>query len=187
MYRASSSLDDFEDKNKVLAKKTKIVMLAKADLLAECLTQAIGARFQGEDVVSLSEPDSLLDGDLVDVALILLYRIPASTFPSVIRTIHEFHPRASIGLVVENADEVDPSIAGFVDEGLIHGVLPLNLHLDVCLTAIDLLMKGASIFRPPCSGAWRPRGIRVAVCPRSRRQGPKPWLRFRRAISAGAS
>lgn len=146
MYRTSSSLSDFEDNNKVLTKKTKIVMLARADLLAECLTQAISTRFQGHEVVSLSEADSLLDGNLDDVALIMLYRIPASTFPSIIRTIHEFHPRASIGLVVENADELDSSIAGFVDEGLIHGVLPLNLHLDVCLTAIDLLMKGGEHF-----------------------------------------
>ncbi len=29
---------------------------------------------------------------------------------------------------------------------MIHGVLPLNLHLDVCLTAIDLLMKGGEHF-----------------------------------------
>ncbi|MBP2237487.1 DNA-binding NarL/FixJ family response regulator [Sinorhizobium kostiense] len=146
MYRTGSGLSDFEDNSKVLAKKSKIVMLARADLLAECLTQAISTRFQGHEVVSLSEADSLLDGNLDDVALVMLYRIPATTFPSVIRTIHEFHPRASIGLVVENADEVDTSIAGFVDEGLIHGVLPLNLHLDVCLTAIDLLMKGGEHF-----------------------------------------
>jgi len=146
MYRTGSGLSDFEDNSKVLAKKSKIVMLARADLLAECLTQAISTRFQGHEVVSLSEADSLLDGNLDDVALVMLYRIPATTFPSVIRTIHEFHPRSSIGLVVENADEVDTSIAGFVDEGLIHGVLPLNLHLDVCLTAIDLLMKGGEHF-----------------------------------------
>ncbi|MQW88179.1 helix-turn-helix transcriptional regulator [Sinorhizobium saheli] len=146
MYRTSSSLSEFEDNNKLLPKKSKIVMLARTDLFAECLTQAISARFQDQDVISLSDADSLLDGDLVDVSLVMLYRVPAAAFPVVIRTIREFHPKAAIGLVVENADELDTSIAGFVDEGLVHGVLPLNLNLDVCLTAIDLLMKGGEHF-----------------------------------------
>ncbi len=159
MYRESSTLSNFEDNNKVLAKKSKIVMLAKADLLAECLTQSIGTRFQGHEVVSLSEADSLLDGNLVDVALVMLYRMPASTFPTIIRMIHEFHPKASIGVVVENADELDTSIGGFVDEGLIHGVLPLNLHLDVCLTAIDLLMKGGEHFPAALLRRLAPRGF----------------------------
>ncbi|THK35427.1 response regulator transcription factor [Ensifer sp. MPMI2T] len=146
MYRTSSNLSDFEDNNKVLPTKSKIVMLAKVDLFAECLMQAVGARFQGQDVVSLSDPESLLDGNLVDVTLVMLYRLPVATFPSVLRMIHEFHPKAAIGLVVEDAEALDSSIAGFVDEGLIHGVLPLNLHLDVCLTVIDLLMKGGEHF-----------------------------------------
>jgi DNA-binding NarL/FixJ family response regulator len=146
MYRTSSSLSNFEDNNKVLQKKSKILMLAKIDLFAECLTQAISARFQDQEVVSLSDADGLLDGNLVDLSLVMLYRMPAAAFPSIIRMIREFHPKAAIGLVVENADDLDSSIAGFVDEGLIHGVLPLNLHLDVCLTAIDLLMKGGEHF-----------------------------------------
>ena len=146
MYRTSSNLSDFEDNNKVLSTKSKIVMLAKVDLFAECLMQAVGARFQGQDVVSLSDPESLLDGNLVDVRLVMLYRLPVATFPSVLRMVHEVHPKAAIGLVVEDADALDSSIAGFVDEGLIHGVLPLNLHLDVCLTVIDLLMKGGEHF-----------------------------------------
>ncbi|WP_429812944.1 helix-turn-helix transcriptional regulator [Ensifer sp. B1-9] len=146
MYPGSSSVDDFEENNKALSQKKKIVMLAKIDLFAECLMQAVGSRFQGHDIVCFSDPDNLLDGSLVDVTLIMLYRMPAKSFPAILRTIHEFHPKTSIGLVVENADELDPSIAGFVEERLIHGVLPLNLNLDVCLAAIDLLMKGGEHF-----------------------------------------
>lgn len=73
-------------------------------------------------------------------------RISPKTFPAVLRTVHERHPKAATGLVVNNTDEIDPSIAGFVAEQLIHGVLPLNLRLDVCLAAIDLLMKGGEHF-----------------------------------------
>jgi DNA-binding NarL/FixJ family response regulator len=146
MYRASSGLGGFEDSKSVLPKKSKIVMLARADLFAECLTQAIGARFQDREVVRLSDADSLLDGNLVDVTLVMLYRVPTANFPSIIRMIHEFHPKSAIGLLVDNAEGLDASVSDLVEEGMIHGVLPLNLHLDVCLTAIDLLMKGGEHF-----------------------------------------
>lgn len=146
MYRASSGLGGFEDSKSVLPKKSKIVMLARTDLFAECLTQAIGARFQDREVVRLSDADSLLDGNLVDVTLVMLYRVPTANFPSIIRMIHEFHPKAAIGLLVDNAEGLDASVSHLVEEGMIHGVLPLNLHLDVCLTAIDLLMKGGEHF-----------------------------------------
>ncbi len=56
MYRASSGLGGFEDSKSVLPKKSKIVMLARTDLFAECLTQAIGARFQDREVVRLRTP-----------------------------------------------------------------------------------------------------------------------------------
>jgi DNA-binding NarL/FixJ family response regulator len=146
MDRTSSTLSNIEDGNNVLPKKSKIVMLAKTDLFAECLTQAISARFQDQDIVSLSDSDGLMDGNLIDVSLVMLYRLPVAVLPSIMRTIHEFYPKAAIGLMVQNADEFDSSIAGLVDEGLLHGVLPLNLNLDICLTAIDLMMKGGEHF-----------------------------------------
>ncbi|QFI68707.1 helix-turn-helix transcriptional regulator [Sinorhizobium alkalisoli] len=159
MYRTNSTIGNFEDNNRALPKKSKIVMLAKTDLFAECLTQAISTRFQDQDIVSLSDADGLLGGNLVDVSLVMLYRLPTAAFPSIMRTIHEFHPKAAIGLMVQNADELDSSIAGFVDEGLVHGVLPLNLNLDVCLAAIDLLMKGGEHFPAALLRRVAPRGL----------------------------
>lgn len=117
MYRASSGLGGFEDSKSVLPKKSKIVMLARTDLFAECLTQAIGARFQDREVVRLSDADSLLDGNLVDVTLVMLYRVPTANFPSIIRMIHEFHPKAAIGLLVDNAEGLDASVSHLVEEG----------------------------------------------------------------------
>ncbi|POH35377.1 MULTISPECIES: helix-turn-helix transcriptional regulator [Sinorhizobium] len=146
MERKSSTLSNAEERNKALPKKNKVVILAKADLLSECLTQAISMRFQGQDVVSLPDTEGLLTSNLIGVSLIMLYRLPAAVFPSIMRTIHELHPNAAIGLMVQNADELDSSIAELVDEGLLQGVLPLNLNLDVCLSAIDLLMKGGEHF-----------------------------------------
>ncbi|WP_331375629.1 helix-turn-helix transcriptional regulator [Sinorhizobium chiapasense] len=159
MYRTSSPLSNFADNDKVLPKKSKIVVLAKTDLFAECLTQAISARFQDRDVVSLSSAERLLDGKLINVSLIMLYGLPVAAFPSIMRMIHEFHPKAGVALMVQDADELDSSIAGFVDEGLVHGVLPLNLNLDVCLTAIDLLMKGGEHFPAALLRRLAPRAL----------------------------
>ena len=159
MYRTSSIPGNIEDGNQVVPKKSKIVMLAKTDLIAECLTQAISARFQDQDIISLSDVDGVLDGNLVDVSLVMLYRLPAAAFPSVMRTIREFHPKAAISLVVQNADELDSSIGGLVDEGLLQGVLPLNLNLDVCLSAIDLMMKGGEHFPAALLRRLAPRGL----------------------------
>ncbi|MQX08391.1 DNA-binding response regulator, partial [Sinorhizobium fredii] len=159
MYRTSSTMSNIEDCNKVLPKKSKIVMLTKTDLFAECLTQAISARFQDQDIVSLSDADGLLDHNLIDVSLVMLYSLPAAEFPSIMRTIHEFHPKAAVGVMVQNADELDSSIADLVDEGLVHGVLPLNLNLDVCLTAIDLLMKGGEHFPAALLRRLAPSGL----------------------------
>ena len=146
MDRTSSTLSNIEECNKVFPKKSKVVLLAKSDLLSECLTQAIRTRFQEQDVVSLSDTEGLLDGNLIDVSLVMVYRLPAAVFPSIIRTIHELHPNAAIGMMVQNADELGSSIAALVDEGLLQGVLLLNFNLDVCLSAIDLLMKGGEHF-----------------------------------------
>ncbi|OAP36732.1 helix-turn-helix transcriptional regulator [Sinorhizobium glycinis] len=159
MYLTNSTLTNFEENNKGFPKKSKIVMLAKTDLFAECLTQAISARFQDQEIVSLSDADGLLDGNLLDVSLVMLYRLPAAAFPSIVRAIHEFHPNAAIGLVVQHADELDSSIAGFVNEGVVHGVLPLNLNLDVCLAAIDLLMKGGEHFPAALLRRLAPSGL----------------------------
>ncbi|AUX78637.1 helix-turn-helix transcriptional regulator [Sinorhizobium fredii] len=159
MDHTSPTLNNIEDCNKVLQKKSKIVVLAKTDLFAECLTHAISARFQDQDTVSLSDSDGLLDGTLVDVSLVMLYRLPAAVLPSFMRTIHEFYPMAAIGLMVQNADELDSSIAGLVDEGLLQGVLPLTLNLDLCLTAIDLLMKGGEHFPAALLRRLAPRGL----------------------------
>ena len=158
MHRINSTLSNSEDNKKVSSKKSKIVMLAKSDLLAECLTQAISVHFQSQEVISLSDADRLLDRDLIDVSLVLLYRLPVAAFPSILRTIQELHPKAAIGLMVQHGDELDSSIAGFVNAGLIHGVLPLNLNLDVCLTAIELLMKGGEHFPAALLRRQAPRG-----------------------------
>ncbi|MDK1491747.1 response regulator transcription factor [Sinorhizobium sp. 7-81] len=159
MYRTSSTVSNFEDSNKVLPKKSKIVVLAKTDLFAECLTQAISVRFQDRDVVSLSSAERLLDGKLTNVSLIMLYSLPVAALSSIMRMVHEFHPKAAIGLMAQDADELDSSIAGFVNEGLVHGVLPLNLSLDVCLTAIDLLMKGGEHFPAALFRRLAPRAL----------------------------
>lgn len=141
-----SGMADLEDSSRTPLDKKKIILLANFDLFAECLMRAVGERFSELDVVGLAEPDNLVDGNLGDIALILFYRISSKSLAALLQTIHACHPRAAIGLVVSDSDEIDPSTARLVEARLIHGVLPLNLRLDVCLAAIELLMKGGEHF-----------------------------------------
>jgi DNA-binding NarL/FixJ family response regulator len=168
----SQAPSKFEGNNRAPS-KGKIVVLAKTDLFAECLTQAISSRFQDQDVVSLSDAEGLLDGNLIDVSVVMLYRVPTAAFPSIMRTIHESHRKAAISLMVQNADELDSSIAEFVDEGLIHGVLSLDLNLDVCLTAIELLMKGGEHFPAALLRRLAPRALAGSGLVAQKQQSPQ--------------
>lgn len=135
-----------QDSNMAIDPRKKIVVLAEIDLIAECLMQTLGKRFPEHDIVGLIDFDNLRDGKLFDVALILLYRISSGALPDILGAIRARYPKTSIGLVVNEAGELDLSIVDFVEKGVINGVLPLNLRLDVCLAAIELLIKGGEHF-----------------------------------------
>jgi DNA-binding NarL/FixJ family response regulator len=131
--------------------RTKVVLLARTDLFVECLLKALVSTFPQHDVVCLS--DLVTISNPTDVALVLLYGMPLTSYARVLRSVRRFHPKASIALVVEDADDFDPTVVGFVEQGLIQGVVPRSVHLDVCLAVIDLLIKGGEHF--PAALLWR--------------------------------
>jgi DNA-binding NarL/FixJ family response regulator len=146
MYIASTRAGDVEDSPNIIPLKDTIVVLADADLFSECLAQALGVRFAAYDIVSVAD-SKMLQGSMLDsVRLILLYHLPSDGLQETLRTIRATAPGISIGLVVETIDLMDPYVAKLVEGRNLHGVLPLNLRLDVFMAAIDLLMKGGEHF-----------------------------------------
>jgi DNA-binding NarL/FixJ family response regulator len=146
MYIASTRAGDTDENRNIIPLKDTIIVLADADLFSECLAQALGVRFANYDVVSIADPKAIQDGVLEGAKLILLYHLPTDDLQDVLRSLRATTPGTSIGLVVETIDLLDPYVTRLVEGRNIHGVLPLNLRLDVFMAAIDLLMKGGEHF-----------------------------------------
>jgi DNA-binding NarL/FixJ family response regulator len=146
MFIASTRAGDNEESRTILPLRDTIIVLADADLFSECLVQALGVRFAGYDVVSVADPKALQGGVLEGVKLVLLYHLQSDDLQDTLRALRAGTPGISIGLVVETIDLLDPYVARLVEARSIHGVLPLNLRLDVFMAAIDLLMKGGEHF-----------------------------------------
>jgi DNA-binding NarL/FixJ family response regulator len=146
MFIASARTGEIEENRSIIPLKDTIIVLADADLFSECLVQALGVRFSSYDVVSIADPKVLQGGVLEGVRLILLYHVSSDDLQDTLRSLRAGTPGISIGLVVETIDLLDPYVARLVEARSIHGVLPLNLRLDVFMAAIDLLMKGGEHF-----------------------------------------
>jgi len=146
MYIASTRAGNTDESHNIIPLKDTIVVLADADLFSECLAQALGVRFTGYDVVSIADPKALQGGILEGVRLVLLYHLPSDDLQETLKALRANSPGVSIGLVVETIDLLDPYVGKLVEGRSIHGVLPLNLRLDVFMAAIDLLMKGGEHF-----------------------------------------
>ncbi|AVA21610.1 helix-turn-helix transcriptional regulator [Rhizobium sp. LEGMi198b] len=146
MYIASVRTGDAEDNHNIINLRETIVVLADADLFSECLVQTLGTRFAAYDIISITDPKALQGKVLEGVKLILLYHLQSEEMQDTLHAIRANSPGISIGLVVETIDLHDPYVARLVEGRNIHGVLPLNLRLDVFMAAIDLLMKGGEHF-----------------------------------------
>ncbi|MEZ2128488.1 MULTISPECIES: LuxR C-terminal-related transcriptional regulator [unclassified Sinorhizobium] len=146
MFMASSRAGGAEENRNILPIKHTIILFADADLFSECLAQALAIKFPDCDVVSATDPKTLLDDSLADVGLVLFYHIAANEMQDMLQVLQVHHPDASVGLVVEAINMLDPYVARLVEGRNIDGVLPLNLRLDVFMAAIELLMKGGEHF-----------------------------------------
>jgi hypothetical protein len=168
MYIASTRAGDAEENHNIIPLKDTIIVLADADLFSECLAQAIGVRFSAYDIVSVADPKTLQGDVLEHVKLILLYHLPSDELQEILRMLRSSAPSISIGLVVETIDLLDPYVAKLVEARNLHGVLPLNLRLDVFMAAIDLLTSPRHCcggFQESLSIAPRPTTHRLRAWP----------------------
>lgn len=136
--------------------RKKIIVLASVDLFSESLIHAVQIKFNDYDIVVHDEPSSRMICEQVNVELILMYQISTDNFLDILRALRNFHPEAAIGLVVKDADEFGASIEAIVAEQLIHGILPFSLSLDVCLAAVELMIKGGEHFPSALLGRLAP-------------------------------
>ena len=146
MFMASSRAGGAEENRNILPIKHTIILFADADLFSECLAQALAIKFPDCEVVTATDVNMLHDDGLADVGLVLFYHIAANQMQDTLQSLQIHYPEASVGLVVEAINMLDPYVARLVEGRNIDGVLPLNLRLDVFMAAIELLMKGGEHF-----------------------------------------
>jgi DNA-binding NarL/FixJ family response regulator len=123
-----------------------VLVVGDTDLFSECLVEALGKKFPVHDVYSVASSKPLPENQAGDVKLVLLYRITGQPLNDMLRYVRMEHPKASIGLVVDATDMIEPFLKQLVETRYIDGVLPLNLRLDVFMAAVDLMMKGGEHF-----------------------------------------
>lgn len=138
-----------------------LLVLARTDLFSECLVETLGKKFPLCDIVSLDDSTALVEHDDSKVRLVLFYKIPATELYASVQAVRNVHPTASIGLVIDAIDMMDPTLDTLVETRTIDGVLPLNLRMDVFMAAVDLLMKGGEHF--PSALMSRLRGSKPAL------------------------
>jgi DNA-binding NarL/FixJ family response regulator len=56
------------------------------------------------------------------------------------------HPHAHLAILVDGDARISPGQMRAIDTGLVHGILPLNVNLDVLLSILRILLKGGECF-----------------------------------------
>lgn len=124
----------------------KILMIAKKDLLSECLAEVLSKKFPTYDVV-IHERDEAVTKEVEDCAtLILLYRLAVDDIRAVLQRLKIRNAVTSVGIVVESISKLECQLATLAESHEISGILPANLRLDVFVAAVDLLVKGGEHF-----------------------------------------
>lgn len=123
-----------------------ILMIAKKDLLSECLAEVLSKKFPSYDVV-IHERDEAVTKDVESCAtLVLLYRLPFEDITAVLQRLKIRNADTSVGVVVESISRLECQLATLAEAHEISGILPANLRLDVFVAAVDLLVKGGEHF-----------------------------------------
>lgn len=160
-----------------LVQLEKVVICAEGGALFQGLTRMIESHLVSSKVELF---DTLPDCDDADpqVRLVLLHDVLGDKLGDCVSSCRVAYPNAAIAMLVARSEDPHPLRNWLVDEGLIQGVLPLNLKLEVWLAAVSLLMSGGEFFpttrrsatpvpipqiRPPVEDRFADRPVRPAT------------------------
>lgn len=155
--------------------RNRIFFLASRGAVFQGLFQAVRHHFHGFEVTLVDQlPASEEPDEKVRLALLS----PSGVWNSVayVRECHRRFPAASIGLIVDDATQAAIDFEPLLDHRLVHGLLPLNLPLDVWLAVMSLLISGGQYLPFETTRRDRPATEPAALVPRKRfeRSLPEP-------------
>ena len=177
MFMTESHISDPARHMPGVVQGNSILMIARQDLLAECLAEVLSRKFPNHDIIVRATMRDVSENEENEADLILLYRLSSTDIQSVLQRLRRDDDGASIGIVVDGVGQLDAYYRNLAEARTIDGILPLNLRLDVFLAAVDLLAKGGEHF--PSALLQRLSGDTPLVKLRmkaawSKRQGPIP-------------
>lgn len=146
MFMTESHISDTARHMPGVMQENTILMIAKQDLLAECLVEVISRKFPNHNIIVRHGIQDIKDYEGVGANLILLYRLSTEDIQAVLQRLQPSRGDTSVGIVVEAVGQLDPYFRNLAEARTIDGILPLNLRLDVFLAAVDLLAKGGEHF-----------------------------------------
>lgn len=137
---------------------TKIVfVVAHAGALYQCLARTVQERLQGCEIHVTEAGAALPDFDR-DPHLFLIEAGCHKDLPGLIEGYRELASAAPVALLVDRPNDHSDACDALFAAGLIQGVLPWSLRLEVWLAAVSLLLSGGEYF----ISANRQRGATLA-------------------------
>lgn len=150
-----------------------IVMIAPRNLTTECLVEVLVKNFPDSDVLRHDDDSGLGFEDGEHSGLVLIYRPRPDRIWDMLARLREHGSGRSIGILVASIDEAEDIFQRMSDTGIVDGVVPLDLRLDVFLAAVRLLAKGGEHFPS-------------ALLQRLRRVAGEPLFDRKRSVPDGA-
>ncbi|WP_374591100.1 response regulator transcription factor [Ciceribacter sp. RN22] len=146
MLMTESALHDAARRTQRSSPPNLFVMVAKQDLLSECLAEVLSKHFPETEITVYRSAGEITRKEWETVRLLLLYDLAETDIHEIVEDACKEAPEVSIAIVLDGGNVHDEYLKHLVATGAIDGILPLSLRLDVFLAAIDLLAKGGEHF-----------------------------------------
>ncbi|WP_337184975.1 response regulator transcription factor [Shinella sp.] len=122
-----------------------IVIAAQPAFLVECLADVLRRRFHEHDVVVDDAPEMLRE-QKSRIRLVLHYHRDTAEIARRMDDAGVRSAATAVAVLVDDTGGLDPILEGMVEQQRIDGILPLDMHLDVFLAGIELMIRGGEHF-----------------------------------------
>ena len=114
--------------------------------LPECLVFALQHQFDGVDTVACPDIAAACRGLAHPAALLLADPAALDQAGQALHRFGQLHPLAGVAAMVENERDAARFYASSPFAAALHGILPMNLKLDLWLSVVGLLLRGGEYF-----------------------------------------
>src|SRR5690606_7079500 len=132
--------------------RRRLVILAPPEGMADCILFALQREFAWVSITHCAEPEEAAYALDEPASLVLVDRSFLPAFD--LRAPRRHHPAARFVVMLDDHSEADELVHMLFQAGAIRGVLPMNLKLDVWLSAVGLLLRGGEYLPASVVRSW---------------------------------